>query len=90
MSAPLIDDASHPCDALRDALEAVADDAADAFTRARFAEHAAGCGRCRAAFEGALAYRRAMRRVGAGPRAPSSLRDAVAQLQREGRGSPTR
>lgn len=90
MSASSIDSALQHCRSLRDALEAVADDAADAITRARVMEHVAACGRCRAALTAALHYRATMRRVGEGTPAPATLREAVARTQREGRGSPTR
>jgi predicted anti-sigma-YlaC factor YlaD len=90
MSAPPIDHTLQHCRSLRDALEAVADDAADAITRARLMEHVAACDRCRAALTAARAYRATMRRVGEGTPAPSSLREAVARTQREGRGSSTR
>jgi len=84
-SLPPMDD-SWTCAAYRRVLDDVVADEVDAVTLARFEAHLAVCPECRFALAQARTYRRLMRRVGTGMRAPSSLRDRAVELMRTPRG----
>lgn len=81
---PMADNPS--CDAYLSVLDDVVADEVDTVTLARFESHLAGCPNCRFALAQARTYRRLMRRVGAGMRAPSSLRERAVDLLRAPRG----
>lgn len=88
MNAPLPDQpACADCATFLASLDAVAGGEADAVTALRACSHAASCGTCRAALAAARGYRRVLRRVGEGVRAPAALRDRVLGLLRGVRGS---
>ncbi len=77
------------CTAFLATLEAVVDGESDAATVTRSESHAAGCDECRRGLEVARAYRRRLRRVGDGERAPDALRAQVMDATHGMQGSPT-
>ena len=76
---------SGECAEIRAHVDDVVAQEADAVTVARVETHAARCPACRRALAASRAYRRAMRRVGASERAPSTLHTRVLGLMQETR-----
>ena len=83
-SLPALDD-TVSCAAYRRVLDDIVADEVDAADLARAEAHLARCADCRFAFAQARAYRRMMRRVGQGVRAPGALRNRAVDLSREPR-----
>lgn len=84
-SLPPLED-RQPCAAYRHLLDDLVAEEMDTAPLARVVAHVAHCTDCHFAVEQARTYRRTMQRVGAGLRAPASLRDRVVALLRESRG----
>lgn len=84
-SAPSLDDIVS-CATYRRVLDDIVADEVDAVVLAQAEAHLARCADCRFALAQARTYRRVMRRVGQGVRAPSSLRERAVDLSRAPRG----
>lgn len=84
-SLPTLDD-KLSCETYRRVLDDLVADEVDAVSLARAEAHLARCEDCRFALAQARSYRRMMRRVGQGMRAPGSLRDRAVDLMRKPRG----
>lgn len=82
IDSPLLSDHTLPCAEYRRVLDDVVADEVDAVSLVRAEAHMARCEDCRFALAQARSYRRMMRRVGQGARAPSSLRDRAVALIR--------
>jgi predicted anti-sigma-YlaC factor YlaD len=78
-SLPLMD-AEASCAAYRRVLDDIVADEVAGAALAQTEAHLARCAVCRFALAQARTYRRMMRRVGQGMRAPNSLRDRVLGL----------
>jgi anti-sigma factor (TIGR02949 family) len=76
---------SGDCAEIRAHVDDVVAQEADAVTVARVEAHAARCASCRRVLAASRAYRRAMRRIGAAERAPSTLHARVLGIMQETR-----
>jgi hypothetical protein len=82
IDSPLPQDHAQSCAEYRRVLDDVVAEEVDAALLVRAEAHMARCEDCRFRLAQARSYRRMMRRVGQGVRAPSSLRDRAVALIR--------